>query len=325
MRTYHELWHDRKTTWLKTCDYPQEQNSNIVIVKAMHSLVSQGTERLVTSESLPEETGKNMKVPYMKGDFSDKFTYGYSLVGEVVKGPKKMVGHYAQLLHPHQEMAFVSVSDVSIIPYGIPPKLASLASNMETAVNAVWDAEIDIGDRVLIVGYGVIGALVASQVSKFPGIFIAIVELNDQRAAKARGQGFTVVESIMEINLDFDVAFNASASESGLQLAIDSTITDGKIIELSWYGSKHITVDLGSAFHYGRKRIISSQVSNIPARKKHNWTFEKRKNLVFDLLKHTDLTELLTNEIQFNEAPAYYTRLRNGEIDEFSTLINYDS
>lgn len=323
MKTYLELWHDQKTTWLKTCNYPQEIKSNIVVVKAMHSLISQGTERIVTSNVLSEKASKNMKVPYMKGDFSSKFTYGYSLVGEVVSGPHNIIGRYAHLLHPHQELTFVAESDVSIIPEGISPKVATLTSNMETAVNAVWDAKIDIGDRVLIVGYGVIGALVAELMTQYPGVSITIVELNVQRAEKAREQGFSVVEPSSELGHDFDVAFNSSADAAGLQMAIDSTITNGKIIELSWYGSKDITIHLGSAFHYGRKKIISSQVSKIPAHKNHNWTFEKRKRLVFHVLKHSKLTALLTNEIQFSETPGYYLKLRNGEIDEFSTIINY--
>lgn len=324
MNTYRELWHDKKNSWLESKQYPSGPNSSDVAVKSMHSLISLGTERLVTSQVISREVGEKMKVPHMKGGFSDKLTYGYSLVGEIVHGPDDLLGEYVHLLHPHQEMAFISDSDVTVIPNGISPKVATLASNMETAVNAVWDAEIDIGDRILIVGYGLIGALIASLLVQIPGLSIAIVELNNKSAERAMKQGFEVVGSSAVMDKNFDAAFNTSADEAGLQLAIDSTITDGKVIEVSWYGSKNISIELGGNFHYGRKRIISSQVSNIPAHKKHNWTFDKRKDLVFNLLQNPKYNEFITHEIQFEMAPAFFNKMRKNEISEFSTLINYN-
>jgi threonine dehydrogenase-like Zn-dependent dehydrogenase len=280
---------------------------------------------MVTSGKLSKEASQVMRIPHMKGDFFSQFTYGYSLVGEVMEGPGKIIGKQVHLLHPHQEMAFVQTSQVTVIPEGLLPNVATLASNMETAVNANWDAEINIGDHVLIIGYGVIGALVASLVIKYPGVKLTILELDDLRAAKARDYGFSVVRSADEIDSEFDIAFNASASESGLQVAIDKTVTDGRIVELSWYGSKKVSLDLGNAFHHGRKRIISSQVGRIPANKQSNWSFEKRKMLVFNLLKQPEMIELLKNEILFSETPDFYKKLRNKEINEFSTVINYSS
>jgi len=324
MRTYRELWHDHQESWLKTCVYPNDQENGVVVVKATHSLVSHGTERLVTTSKLSTKAAQAMRIPHMKGDFNNQFTYGYSLVGEVIKGPGKIIGKKVHLLHPHQEFAFVKTNEISIVPDVLSPNVATLASNMETAVNANWDANINMGDQVLIIGYGVIGALVASLVIQYPGVKLTVVELDDDRAAKASGYGLTVVGSTDELASDFDIAFNSSGSETGLQVAIDKTITDGKIIELSWYGSKHVTVDLGNAFHYGRKRIISSQVGRIPVTKQHNWNFEKRKKMVFDLLKQPEMAELLKNEIVFSESPEFYKKLRNREINEFSTVINYN-
>jgi len=323
MTSYRELWHDHNSSWLKSCDFILKKSKEAVVVKAMHSLISQGTERLVISSELSKETGQVMRIPYMKGDFASQFTYGYSLVGKVLAGPGKMIGKLVHLLHPHQEMAFVHTNEVTIIPDEIPPIVATLASNLETAVNANWDAEISMGDHVLIIGYGVIGSLVASLVIQYPGVKLTIIELDKLRITKAKENGFTVVRSVDELDCGFDIAFNCSASESGLQVAIDKTIPDGRIIELSWYGSKQVTLDLGNSFHYGRKHIISSQVGRIPAKKQHNWNFEKRKKLVFNLLKQPQMADLLKNEIFFSETPAFYKKLRNSEINEFSTVINY--
>lgn len=325
MKKYRELWHNHRLSWLRICDFTNEQKGEEVIVKTTHSLISHGSERLVTSSRLSKEAGQVMRIPHMKGDFANQFTYGYSLVGEVLAGPKDIVGKQVHLLHPHQEMAFVHTNEVTVIPDGIPSNVATLASNMETAINANWDAGINMGDRVLIIGYGVIGALIASQVVKYPGVKLTVFELDEERAAKAVGFGLSVVRSDNMLDSDYDIAFNCSGSEAGLQIGIDKTIVDGKIIELSWYGSRQVLVDLGNAFHYGRKQIISSQVGRIPRQKQHNWDFKKRKKLVFDLLKQPGMIELVKNEIQFDESPEFYKKLRNGRINQFSTVINYNS
>ena len=254
MLEYRELWHDQNKSWIKNCEYPQNFDNEMVVVKATHSLISQGTERLVVSGKLSKDAYHKMKIPRMKGCFSSQFTYGYSLVGEVVTGTKEMIGNYVHLLHPHQEMAFVHSSEVSKIPDGISPHIATLASNMETAVNAMWDAKIDLGDNVLIIGYGVIGALVASLVIQIPGVKLTILELNPVRSSKASEIGVPVVTSNDELECEFDIAFNTSASSLGLQVAIDKTVTDGKIIELSLYGSKRVSVDFGNALD--RKSVV---------------------------------------------------------------------
>jgi len=325
MKTYRELWHDHHTSWLTNCKFPNALGRETLVIRASHSLVSHGTERLVTTTKLSKKTCEAMKIPNMKGDFGNQFTYGYSLVGEVIHGTKKMMGRNVHLLHPHQDIAFVGANEAFIVPDTIPLRVATLASNMETAVNAIWDSEINIGDKVLIIGYGLIGALVASIVVQFPGIKLTTLETDDERLGKATEYGITAFSSDEEIEDDFDVAFNCSGNEFGLQVAIDKTIIEGKIVELSWYGSKQVTLDLGSAFHYGRKRIISSQVGTIPAARNHNWSFEKRKKLVFDLLMQTEMMELLDDEIEFSDAPDFYQKLRNDEVNHFSTIITYDT
>lgn len=286
-------------------------------------MISIGTEKTIITKKIDQETAGWMRVPYMKGDFQSQFTYGYSLVGEIVEAPASLLGRYVHLLHPHQDFAMVSESDIFLIPDGIPPINATLASNMETAVNAVWDAKIEIGDKILIIGYGVIGALISMLLRPMPGINLTVFENNPSRVSKANSDGYEVINDKKDIKAFYDVAFNTSTSESGLRLAMQKTVFEGKIIELSWYGSENISVGLGNSFHYGRKKIISSQVSHIPSDKQYRWNFEKRKNLVFDILKGSDVSHLITRQINFTDAPVFYDQLRKQQIKDFSVIINY--
>jgi NADPH:quinone reductase-like Zn-dependent oxidoreductase len=275
-----------------------------VLVKAVCSLISSGTERLVSGGNIPAKIYDQMKVPYMQGDFSFPFTYGYSLVGEIFKGKKSLPGKYVHLLHPHKEIALVKMNDVYILPEGFNLQTATLASNMETAVNAVWDSGVSIGDKVIIVGFGIIGALIAGVLKSMKHIHISIHESNPERASIARKLGFEVPGEIQ--NNYFDIAFNTSASEHGLQVCIDSVGFEGKVTELSWYGEGKVNINLGGDFHSMRKVIIASQVSSIPAQMTGRWDFSRRKKLVFEILKDDYYSLLPMLDLPFLQCESLY-------------------
>jgi threonine dehydrogenase-like Zn-dependent dehydrogenase len=299
--SYNELWHSHENSWFKTEQFSPDFNSGeYLLIKPAYSLVSLGTEKLVISSKIHLSTEERMRVPYMKGTFQDTFTYGYSLVGEVIEGPGSYMGNHVHLLHPHQDLAMVHVEDAFIIPDEVSLRASTLASNMETAVNAIWDSKITLGDNVLIVGYGIIGALAALIAKDFPGVSVKILEINKARAQKAKSHG-----------------------HDGLQVAIDSVRAEGKVVELSWYGSRKIEVNFGDSFHYGRKKIISSQVGSIPSHKLNNWDFVKRKKLVFDLLSKYQPDYLIDKEIAYEDAPEFFNELRNNTTDNIGVIIKY--
>ena len=248
------------------------------------------------------------------------FTYGYSVVGEVIKGSPEHLGKIIHIMHPHQDFFNAKSDDLTELPLGLTPKTASMASNMETAVNAIWDAEVELGDRVLIVGFGVIGALVAEILQNTIGVSVEVLEKDKSRADVAKEKGLNVWDKSSQ---KFDVVFNTSSNEEILQNALTWTTKEGRIVELSWYGSKTIKLQLGTDFHYGRKKIIGSQVSQIPSRKQPQWNYKKRKDLVFELLSKLDLSYLTSNQISFSESVDFYARLRRGEENNISTLITY--
>ncbi|MFT7197639.1 MAG: threonine dehydrogenase-like Zn-dependent dehydrogenase [Marinoscillum sp.] len=311
------LWHNKQSSWFESSEL-SEVKTGEVLIQALYSMISQGTEKTVLTQELSEVIAQEMSIPYMKGSLADSFTYGYSVVGEVISGKAKLIGKKVHLMHPHQDYMVAKEEDIFDIPASVSLKEATLASNIETAVNAIWDADISLGDRVLICGYGLIGAILATIVNKMPGIQCEVFE-TDHKRQQLHLDHFIPKSS----GHDYDVVFNTTSNQQALQHALASTRLEGKIIELSWYGNQETTLRLGADFHYGRKQIISSQVSHIPVKKQPFWNYKKRKQLVFELLADHSFSHLLASEIAFKEAPKFYHRLRNEKISELSTIICY--
>jgi 2-desacetyl-2-hydroxyethyl bacteriochlorophyllide A dehydrogenase len=254
------------------------------LLESLYSAVSPGTERLVFTGRVPASLRASMKCPYMGGEFSFPVKYGYSLVGRVVAGPPALAGRIGHVLHPHQERCVVRAADVFAVPANIPPRRAALASNLETAVNALWDSGMGLGDRALVVGFGAIGSLVARLAAKLPGGELWVTDSDPAKIDLARGLGFSA-GAPDDLRGPFDVVFHASASSSGLELALSLLGFEGTVVELSWYGTDVVSVPLGREFHPRRLKIIGSQVASLPAGRRDRWDLGRRKELVFRLLQ----------------------------------------
>lgn len=244
-------------------------------IKSKYSFISQGTERLVAGGQVPGSLHESMAVPGMKGSFSFPLTYGYSLVGEVVDGDPMWIGKMVHVMHPHAGYCVANESAVFEVPADKLIKQAMIG-NMETAINAIWDAEVGLGTRLLIVGLGSVGFLCAALAKAILGVDVCVHDINDERLRQAKLLGY---ETEIDKNTSYDMAIHTSGTASGLQTCIDSVGFEGKVIELSWYGDRAVSVHLGADFHNQRKRIVSSQVSSIPLLKQNSWNFERRKHL----------------------------------------------
>lgn len=298
------------------------KTNELIQVKSLYSLISTGTESLVATGSVPKDLYKSMQVPYMEGKFSFPIKYGYSLVGEITAHHAD-AGQMVHLLHPHQNQCWVAPDDLFSIPKEVPAKRAALASNLETALTAVWDGQVGIGDRVMVIGFGMIGALVTRLLSFLPAVEVLVVEKNKDRRQRAKEMGFkTIVDN--EISKTVDIAFHTSASTQGLQMAIDSVGFEGKIIEMSWYGKRKVELTLGSSFHQMRKQIICSQVGHIPSQKSARWNYKRRKEVVFQLLKNPVFDQHITHTISFEESPSFFQKLRSKNLpDGLGWCIEY--
>ena len=310
------LWHtDETTTELREVELA---NTGLK-VRSLYSLISTGTERLVAKGEVPIELQDKMRVPGMQGAFSFPLTYGYSLVGQVEASGHDLHHKYVHLLHPHQSVVRWPAAQLSVIPEGIPPLRATLASNLETVVNAIWDGNVQIGDRVLVVGFGMIGALLCRVLSQIPALELEVVEKEAERRALATEMGF----ALHGVGGGFDCAFHTTAQSAGLQTALDAVGQAGRVVELSWYGTRQATLSLGGHFHYGRQQIISSQVSHLPAQKAARWDFARRKAVVFRLLKQAGFDQHITQLIDLRDAPAHFHEIRSGYPPALGTAIRY--
>ncbi len=293
-------------------------------LKTLFSSISTGTEGLISRGLVPDELFSEMRCPYMGGSFPFPVKYGYSLVGQVLESPgaEGWVGRTAHVLHPHQDYCLVRQEDITLVPSRVPPERATLASNLETAVNAIWDSEVSLGQKALVVGFGVIGSLVSRLLRFSPGTEGEIAERDPEKRELARRMGFKTTGASVPSG-SFDLAFEASGSPEGLQFAIDSVGFEGRVIALSWFGRQPVSLALGGSFHSQRKALISSQVSTVSSRMRTGWDKKRRKDLVFRLLERKEFDNHITNSYPFHELPAVFGDFKNLTGRELSVLIRY--
>ena len=286
-----------------------------VLVRTLHSGVSRGTEALVFRGEVPEDQRDRMRAPFQAGDLPGPVAYGYLNVGLVEAGPAELLGRRVFCLHPHQTAYVVPAEAVVPVPDAVPTRRAVLAGTVETAVNALWDAAPLIGDRVAVVGAGMVGCSVARLLARIPGVTVTLVDVDKERAgtAAALGAGFaTPGDALGTTGGDLDLVVHASATGDGLRTAVDLLADEGTVLELSWYGDREVTVGLGGAFHSRRLRIVASQVGVVaPARRARRSTSD-RLALALDLLRDDAFDALLTGRSPFEELPEAMAALAAG-------------
>ena len=169
------------------------------------------------------------------------------------------------------------------VPDGVPARRATLAANMETALNALWDGGAGPGDRIVVVGAGVVGLLVTSLAARLPGAEVTAVDVDESRRplVESLGARFARPEQAPR---DADIVFHASATAAGLETAIKCAGFEGTIVEMSWYGDKPVEVDLGGAFHSRRLKLVSSQVGQVAASRRPRWDYRRRVEAAMRLL-----------------------------------------
>ena len=298
------LWHINSTTSDLLSEKPA--NSNLKQYKSVCSMISTGTERLVASGLVDDSFHEKMKVPYQSGNFDLPIKYGYSLI---IEGENGKLGH---IMHPHQDIVEVEEEDVFWIDSDIPPERLALISNMETVLNAIWDARIIGNEKVAICGFGNVGALLANTLRVYKGIDAEIIEINSWRQEKIRELGWNLHDG----KEHFDIIFNTSTSEEGLQYCLDHLNYEGRLIELSWFGNKKVNLELGKSFHYNRIQIIGSQVSQIPGHMKHQYDYLSRKGLALKIIEDPSFDRLIADTIPFEKSPQFFDQLRNEEVSD---------
>jgi threonine dehydrogenase-like Zn-dependent dehydrogenase len=299
-----------------------EPGPDDVLVRTMRSGVSRGTEALVFRGRVPPDQRARMRAPFQEGDFPGPVKYGYLNVGAVEQGPPELRGRTVFCLYPHQTAYVVPARAVSVVPDGIPPDRAVLAGTVETAVNALWDAGPLVGDRVAVVGAGMVGCCVARLLRRFPGVQVTLVDVDPARAnvAAALGVDFALPDDAAGGR---DLVVHTSATSAGLQRSLDLLLPEGTVIDLSWYGDTEVQLSLGGAFHAGRLGIRSSQVGTLSPARAARRTTTDRLALALDLLRDPTFDALLTGESRFDELPDVMPQLAAGSLPALCHTITY--
>ncbi|MEG3626617.1 zinc-dependent alcohol dehydrogenase [Streptomyces poriticola] len=320
-RTAAAFWLDSPgRAGLRQVDLP-EPGEDDVVVRTLYTGVSRGTETLVFGGRVPENQYAAMRAPFQEGDFPGPVKYGYLNVGVVEEGPARLAGRTVFCLYPHQTRYVVPAAAVTEVPDSVPAARAVLAGTVETAVNALWDAAPLAGDRIAVVGGGMVGCSVAALLARFPGVRVQLVDADPRRAevAEALGVGFASPQDALG---DRDLVVHASATEQGLARSLELLRHEGTVVELSWYGARGVAVPLGEAFHSRRLTLRSSQVGTVSPRAAGR-SYADRLALALDLLADPALDALVTGESAFEELPDLMPRLASGEIPALCHRIRY--
>jgi threonine dehydrogenase-like Zn-dependent dehydrogenase len=293
-----------------------------VVVRTLRSGISRGTETLVFRGAVPLEERTRMRAPFQEGDFPGPIKYGYLNVGAVEEGPAELRGRTVFCLYPHQTAYVVPAGAVAVVPEDVPPARAVLAGTVETAVNALWDAAPAVGDRVAVVGAGMVGCCVARLLGRHPAVRVTLVDVDPGRAevAAALGADFALPDDAPE---GLDLVVHTSATSAGLQRSLELLATEGAVIDLSWYGDTEVRLSLGGAFHSRRLAIRSSQVGTLSPARASRRTPAERLALALELLRDPAFDALLTGESRFEELPDVMARLAAGSLPALCHTITY--
>jgi threonine dehydrogenase-like Zn-dependent dehydrogenase len=306
---------------LRTASHPAPGPGEVE-VRTLYSGLSRGTERLVFEGRVPKSEWERMRAPAQAGDFPFPVKYGYAAVGEIEAGPKPLLKRQVFALHPHQDRFVVPADEVVPLPAGVPARRAVLTANLETALNILWDGNAAPGDRIVVIGGGLVGLLVAALAARLPGAEVTAVDVDSTRGPLAGrlGVAFAAPKSAPR---DADLVIHSSATAEGLSLAFECAGDEATVVEASWHGDDACEVSLGGAFHSRRLKLVSSQVGNIACTRRPRWTRRRRLEIAARLLADDRLDALLGEEIPFAELPRHLPRLFARGAAGIGALVRY--
>lgn len=277
-------------------------------VQTLYTGISRGTESRVFRGEAPPSQYQAMRAPFQQGEFPAPVKYGYCNVGVVEVGPTDLRGKIVFCLFPHQDRYVVPAVALTPIPAPIPPGRAVLAANLETALNALWDAAPRLGDRITVIGAGVVGCLIARLVNRLPGCVVQLVDVDigKESVANQLGVRFVLPEQAQP---EQDIVIHASGSPAGLAAALSLAGFEATVLEVSWFGAQPVSLPLGEAFHSQRLTLRSSQVGSIATAQRSRWNYRRRMATVMDLLDDSVLDALISGESPFADLPQVMAEL----------------
>jgi len=296
--------------------------SDEALVRSICSGISRGTEMLVHAGYVPPEVADSMRAPFQVGNWPGPVKYGYLSVGEVEEGPAHLKGHRVFCLYPHQDRYVVPASALTLVPDAVPSDRAVLAGTVETGINALWDAAPRIGDRVAVVGAGMVGGVIAALLRSFPLDRLQLVDVNPARSSLADALSVDLVHP-NDAAAENDLVIHCSATEAGLARSLQLLGEEAELIELSWYGMNQPRVPLGAEFHSRRLTIRASQVGAVAASRRTRRTTGDRLALALRLLEDPVFDAFITGHAPFGALPQTMESIFNDGAETLCQVIDY--
>jgi hypothetical protein len=297
--------------------------SGELTIRTLASAISRGTESLVFRGEVPESEWRRMRCPFQEGEFPAPVKYGYSAVGIVEDGPTEHLGRRVFCLHPHQDRFVVPEDAVIDIPEEVPDRRATLAANMETAINGLWDAAPGPGDRIAVIGAGVVGSLSAALAARLPGAEVELIDVDPIRESIAAVLGCRF-SSPQKARVEADLVIHASGTPEGLATALTLAGFEATVLEMSWYGTRTVPLALGGAFHSRRLTLRASQVGAVPAVRRRRWSHRRRLRLALSVLRDPVFEVLLSGESEFTAMPELMPQLAASPAGVLCHTLRYD-
>ena len=317
-----------------------------VLVETICSAISAGTEMLIYQGHFPRDLETDSVISTLRGDFKYPCVYGYACAGIVKEIGENVNREWLNksvfAFQPHTSHFISKSESLFPIPQSLSPETACFLPNMETAVNLVQDAAPILGERVLVLGQGVVGLLTASLLNEFP---LQTLETADpylirREASMAIGVKASIhpdknvedhknslnndqTRSIAYAQRRFDLVFELSGNPSALDDALALTCFSGRVMIGSWYGEKKTEVSLGRAFHRSRIKLISSQVSTISPELSARWDKARRFDVAWKALERIKPEKWITHRFSIDEAEAAYQLLDEKPQETIQVLLTY--
>jgi len=305
-----------------------------VRIHAIASGLSHGTEMLVFRGEVPADLA--LDLPTLAGSYAFPIKFGYASVGRVVEtgaGVTELApGDHVFVHHPHQQEYVVRAAAVLRLPKRLAPELGVFLANCETALNVVLDAHPHFGDEVAVIGQGVVGLLVTQLLERGGARVTAVEPIAVRRELALRcgaDDAVTPEAALARIatrtnGRGADVVIEASGNGRALQLAIDAAAFQASVVVCSWYGTKPVSLDLGSRFHRRRLRLVSSQVSQLDPALAPRWDRRRRLDTALALLEELVLGPLITHRIPFARAAEAYELVDQRPEETVQVILTYD-
>ena len=314
-----------------------ELKTDEVLVQTVCSAISAGTEMLIYQGRFPRTLETDSVISGLRGGFKYPLAYGYACVGKVVEVGKDVDREWLNRLvfafQPHTSHFISKTDSLFSVPNSLLPESACFFPNMETAVNLVQDAAPIFGERVLVLGQGIIGLLTASLLREFP--LETLVTADPYEMRRKASLNMEVSETLdpnsenfqSKLNAyaqkKFDLTLELSGNPSALEDALALTCFSGRIVIGSWYGEKKVEVDLGGAFHRSRIKLISSQVSTIAPELAARWDKARRFEAAWKALERVQPEKWITHQFPIEQAAEAYHLLDENPQETIQILVTY--